>query len=129
MIMVKRVKILQSVLLVLFFISMSSLSNQVMSQCKLKIESKIVKDNARGTAAIQLKVIRGSGNLNFYLIDMKAPQKGPVQKASKSANQMKNEFVEVFRNVKPSNYIIQTVDNKKCQVSVGGVQGLEISRN
>lgn len=103
--------------------------NPSYSQCNLKFEAKVDKPLTGGNADIQLKLEQGSGNIEFYLIDLNKPQNGPLQKTQKSASELRNDFVVVFRNVQPSNYTIQAIDNKKCQVSIGGVQGITVSSN
>ena len=111
-----------------FFILMIwSNMNLANGQCNLKIESKIEKSSNGQNSDIHLKVNQGSGTLDFYLIDLNAPQKGPVQKETRSASDLSDDFVLVFKNVPPSNYTIQAIDNRKCQVSVGGVGGILIS--
>ena len=101
--------------------------NLANGQCNLKVESKIEKSSTGQNSDIHLKVNQGSGNIDFYLIDLNAPQKGPVQKETKSASELSNDFVLVFKDVPPSNYTIQAIDKRKCQVSVGGVGGILIS--
>lgn len=103
--------------------------NLVKGQCILKVESKIETSGTGQNSDIQLKVNQGSGTIDFYLIDLNAPQKGPVQKETKLASELRNNFVVVFKNVPPSKYTIQAIDNNKCQVSIGGVEGILVSRN
>lgn len=103
--------------------------NPSFSQCNLKFEAKIEKSVGGGNADIQIKLEQGSGNIDFYLIDLNKPQNGPLQKTQKSASELRNDFVVVFRNVQPSSYTIQAIDNNKCQVSIGGVEGITISSN
>jgi len=101
------------------------------AQCNLKFEVKVdqTSANANGSAEIQLKLERGNGNIDLYLIDLNNPQKGPVQKAQKSASELRNELTVVFRDVPASKYVIQAVDQNKCQVSIGGIEGITISSN
>lgn len=110
----------------LFFLS---INNAAFSQCNLKVESKIEKSVTGRNSDIHLKVNLGSGRIDFHLVDLKSPQKGTVQKQTISASELKDDFVLVFKNVPPSNYTIQVIDSKKCQVSVGGVDGILISEN
>ena len=123
------INFLTIILLSFFFLIAWSSDNQANGQCNLKIESKIEGQATGQNSNILLKVNRGSGTIDFYLVDLNKPQKGAVQKETKSASELKNDFVLVFKNVPPSNYTIQAIDNKKCQVSVGGVDGILISRN
>lgn len=112
-----------------FLLIIWSNMNLVKGQCILKVESKIETSGTGQNSDIQLKVNQGSGTIDFYLIDLNAPQKGPVQKETKLASELRNNFVVVFKNVPPSKYTIQAIDNNKCQVSIGGVEGILVSRN
>ncbi len=103
--------------------------NHAKAQCDLKVESKVEKSGAGQKADIYLKVDKGSGSLDFYLVDLNAPQRGPIQKETKPASALKDDFVLVFSGIAPSNYTIQVIDNKKCQISIGGVKGITISKN
>jgi len=127
--MIKQIDLLKGILLACIIVISLSGFNKTLAQCNLEIDSKIEKSNSGQNSDIYLKAIRGNGSIDFYLIDLDAPQKGPIQKQTKSANELKNDFVLVFENVPPSNYTIQAIDNSKCQVSIGGVQGIKISRN
>ena len=113
-------------MLLLFTVATTSLSY---GQCNLKIESKVEKSQSGSTSDISLKVGQASGTLNFYLIDLEKPQAGPVQQTQQFASALKNDFVVVFRDVPPSKYIIQAVDGNKCQISIGGIEGITISSN
>ena len=112
----------------LFLITFSTL-NLSFGQCNLKIDSKIEKVGDGPDSNIQLKVVSGQGSINFHLIDLNNPQNGPIQTETKSTSQLKDEFVVVFRNVPPSNYTIQAIDENKCQISIGAVAGIIISSN
>jgi hypothetical protein len=103
--------------------------NPSYGQCNLKFEAKVEKPSGSGNSDILIKLEQGSGNIDFYLIDLNKPQNGPLQKTQKSASELRNDFVVVFRNVQPSNYTIQAIDNNKCQVSIGGLEGITISSN
>ena len=111
------------------FVIMMMLSDTACAQCNLKVESKIEKSDSGQNGDIYLKVKRGSGRIDFYLIDRNEPAKGTLKKESKSASELKSGFVLVFKDVPPATYIIQVVDDKKCQVSVGGIEGITISGN
>lgn len=121
------INLLTIFLLGFFFLIFWSNINLAHGQCILKIESKIEKAETGQNSDILLKVNQGSGSIDFYLIDLNAPQNGPVQKESRFASELKKDFAMVFRNVPPSNYTIQAIDNNKCQISIGGVKGLLVS--
>lgn len=110
-----------------FLIAWSN-DNPANGQC-LNIESKVEKSTTSSNSDISLKVNKGNGVIKFYLYDLNAPQKGAIKEVSKSASDLKNEFVTIFKNIPPSNYTIQAIDNNKCQVSIGGVEGILISGN
>jgi hypothetical protein len=74
-------------------------------------------------------VAKGTGSIEFYLIDLKDPHAGPVMKETISASTLRDDFVIVFNNVKPSSYTIQAIQSRDCQVSVGGVEGITVSAN
>ena len=112
-----------------FLLIFCSNMNLVNGQCILKVESKIEKSETGQNSDIQLKVNQGNGIIDFYLIDLNAPQSGPVQKETRSASELRNDFVLVFKSVPPSRYTIQAIDKNKCQVSIGGVEGILISGN
>jgi hypothetical protein len=95
-------------------------------QCDLKAEYK-VEQEASGNATILIKLEKGNGLIKFYLVDLNKPQAGPVQQNQKTAQELKSEFVEIFKNVPQSNYIIQAVSNNDCQVSIGGLEGISTS--
>ncbi len=124
-----RVNIVNCVFFGLLALMIFSGVNHAKGQCELKVESKVETLDSGPKTDIYLKVIKGSGSLDFYLIDLKAPQKGPIQQKTKQASTMKDEFVLVFGDVSPSNYTIQVIDAKKCQISIGGVRGITISNN
>lgn len=104
-------------------------ANNAKAQCELKVESKVEKSDSTPNSNIYLKVDKGSGSLEFYLIDLNAPQKGVIQKVTRQASELKDEFVLVFSGISPSNYTIQAIDSKKCQISIGGVKGITVSKN
>lgn len=112
-----------------FLLIFCSNMNLVNGQCILKVESKIEKSETGQNSDIQLKVNQGNGTIDFYLVDLNAPQSGPVQKETRSASELRNDFVLVFKSVPPSRYTIQAIDKNKCQVSIGGVEGILISGN
>ena len=126
-----RIKINHQIIVffsLLLFITFSTV-NLSFGQCNLKIDSKIEKVGDGPNYNIQLKVERGQGSINFHLIDLNNPQNGPIQTEIRSTSQLKDEFVVVFRNVPPSNYTIQAIDDNKCQISIGGIEGIIISSN
>jgi hypothetical protein len=98
------------------------------SQCNLKAESK-VEQTSSGKSVIKVKIISGSGALDFYLIDQKTFKTGPLEKVTKNAFELKDNFEVIFENVNPSIYTIQLIDNKKCQISIGGMKGILVSSN
>lgn len=110
------------------FLIASSSDNPANGQC-LDIESKVEVSSTNQNADILLKVNKGNGVIKFYLYDLNAPQKGAIKEVSKSASALKNEFVTIFKNISPSNYTIQAVESSKCQISIGGVEGILISSN
>lgn len=115
-----------------FFLIIGSNMNLAHAQCALKVEYKVEKSNNGQNADIHLKVIQGTGNIDFYLVDLNDPHKGPIQKVTKSAFELRSDFVQIFTNVPPSRYIVQAIlatDPKNCQISVGGVEGILISGN
>ena len=105
------------------------LSSESHAQCDLRIESKVEKQSNNANSNILLRIDKGVGSIDFYLIDLNAPHNGPVMKETKSASALKDDFVVVFNNVKPSTYTIQAIQNRDCQVSVGGVGGITVSAN
>jgi hypothetical protein len=105
------------------------LSSESNAQCELQVESKVEKLSSGANSNILLRVVKGTGSIEFYLIDLKAPHDGPVMKESVSAATLKDDYVIVFNNVKPSAYTIQAIQNRDCQVSVGGVEGITVSAN
>jgi len=113
---------------ILFMLVLSN-ANYANAQCNLNMESKIEKIGQGPNSDIQIRLNRGEGTIDLYLIDLNNPQRGPIQKATKSASELRNEYVVVFRNVPPSKYTIQAIDNRKCQISIGGVEGIIISSN
>ncbi len=126
--MKSKLKIFSFIALVLFGI-LIIFSDAANAQCNLKVESKIEQSDTGRNGDIYLKVKRGSGKVDFYLIDLNNPQKGPLRQENRSASDLKRDFVLVFKNVPPATYTIQVIDSKKCQVSVGGIEGITISGN
>jgi len=104
-------------------------SSESQAQCDLQVESKVEKLSSGANSNILLRVDKGTGSIDFYLTDLKAPHNGPVMKKTISASALKDDFVIVFNNVKPSTYTIQAIQNRDCQVSVGGVGGITVSAN
>ena len=104
-------------------------SGAALAQCNLKVESKVERSDSNRGGDIFIKVKRGSGKIDFYLIDLKNPKKGPLRKESRPSSEFKGDFVLLFKNVPPSVYSIQVIDSKKCQVSVGGIEGITITEN
>ncbi len=105
------------------------LSSASHAQCDISIESKVEKQSSGANSNILLRVDKGAGSIDFYLIDLENPHNGPVMKETRSASALKDDFVVVFNNVKPSSYTIQAIQNRDCQVSVGGVKGITVSAN
>ncbi len=130
-VMKKRLEIFVGTFLVVVLAITLINTSPAHSQCNLKFEVKVdqVSSSANGGSEIQLKLERGRGSIDLYLIDLNNPQKGPVQKAQRSASELRNELTVVFRDVPPSKYVIQAVDQDKCQVSIGGIEGITISSN
>jgi len=105
------------------------LSSESHAQCDLQVESRVEKQTSGVNSNILLRVDKGTGSIDFYLIDLKAPHNGPLMKETISASALKDEYAIVFNNVAPSTYTIQAIQNKDCQVSVGGVTGITVSAN
>ncbi len=124
----KRLNLIGFAFSILFFTLFVGV-HQSFAQCNLKIESKVEKTEPSQNSDIYLKLDRGSGSINFYLVDLNKPQDGPVQRVQRSASELRNDFVVVFTDVPPSKYTIQAIDNNKCQVSIGGVEGITITSN
>jgi hypothetical protein len=68
-------------------------TNHAFSQCNLKFEAKVEKTTGGANADIQIKLEQGSGNIDFYLIDLNRLQNGHLQKTQKSASELRNDFV------------------------------------
>jgi hypothetical protein len=128
--MKKRLGIFVGTFLVIVLAFSFITSSPAYGQCNLKFEVNVDNPSTPGSnAEIQLKLERGNGRIDFYLIDLNNPQKGPVQKTQRSASELRNELTVVFKDVPESKYIIQAVDQNKCQVSIGGIEGIIISSN
>jgi hypothetical protein len=97
------------------------------AQCNLKFEYKIEKSNSGNGFDILIKAIEAKGNLQLLLVDRINPEKGILKKVSYSSSDLQKDFVTVFRDEKPSTYIIQVIDKDKCQISIGGLEGITLS--
>ena len=122
------VRLNSHILVGVFFVILLS-SGVSRAQCALKAEYKVEKSNNGQNSDIHLKVIQGTGRIDFYLVDLNDPHKGPIQKETKLASDFNSDFVPVFKNVVPSRYSVQVIDANKCQYSVGGIEGILIPEN
>ena len=124
---IQKIQFSIAVLLSLGFLML--FAGNALAQCDIEVESRVEQQQGSPNFSILLKVENGSGSIEFYLIDLNNPHKGPVQRETRTAAELRNDFVAVFRNVPPSTYTIQAIDSRKCQVSVGGVGGIMVSNN
>jgi len=124
----KGIKNIKALCIALAMALAFTMVNDAQAQCDLKIESKVIVPEGSSTGAIYLKVEKGTGSIDFYLVDLSEPQKGTLIKETRSASDLKKDFVLIFDNLKPSTYTIQAIQSRECQVSVGGVGGITVSK-
>ncbi|MDZ7606677.1 MAG: hypothetical protein U5K79_14055 [Cyclobacteriaceae bacterium] len=71
-------------------------SNESYAQCDIKVETKVEKQSSGANSNILLRVDKGTGSIDFYLIDLKDPHNGPVMKETISASALNDDFVVSF---------------------------------